>query len=115
MVVLKPLRDALADGDAIRGVILGSGTNSDGRTIGLSLPNRRAQAALLRTVYDSAGITPDALSFVEAHGTGTQAGDPVELGALGDAIGRQRRAPLRVGSVKTNVGHLEAASGMADC
>jgi phthiocerol/phenolphthiocerol synthesis type-I polyketide synthase C len=113
MIVLKPLSKALEDGDSIRGVLLGTGTNSDGRTVGLSLPNARAQAALLRSVYDTAGISPDALSFVEAHGTGTQAGDPVELSALGQSLGQHRRSPLLVGSVKTNIGHLEAASGMA--
>jgi acyl transferase domain-containing protein/NADPH:quinone reductase-like Zn-dependent oxidoreductase/acyl carrier protein/short-subunit dehydrogenase len=113
MVVLKPLSRALADGDAVRAVILDSGVNSDGRTMGLSLPNGSAQAGLLRMIYGNGGIAPDRLSFVEAHGTGTPAGDPIELGALGEAVARRRGAALPVGSVKTNVGHLEAASGMA--
>jgi acyl transferase domain-containing protein/acyl carrier protein len=113
VVLLKPLKDALADGDNIRGVILGTGVNSDGRTVGLSLPNGAAQAALLNSVYGENGIDPERLSFVEAHGTGTQAGDPIELGALGDALAQRRSRPLPIGSVKTNIGHLEAGSGMA--
>ncbi|GGG35584.1 hypothetical protein GCM10010964_24330 [Caldovatus sediminis] len=113
VVVLKRLRDALADGDAIRAVLLGTGVNAAGRTVGLSLPNREAQAALLAEVLAESGVAPDRFAYFEAHGTGTQAGDPVEAGALGAAIGRHRRAPLPVGSVKTNIGHLEAASGMA--
>ncbi|HUA55533.1 MAG TPA: beta-ketoacyl synthase N-terminal-like domain-containing protein, partial [Candidatus Sulfotelmatobacter sp.] len=112
-VVLKPLAAALADGDAIRGVILGTGVNSDGRTIGLSLPSRAAQSNLLRTVYEGAGVAPDALSFFEAHGTGTPAGDPIETSAISDALAHHRTRVLPIGSVKTNVGHLEAASGMA--
>jgi acyl transferase domain-containing protein/NADPH:quinone reductase-like Zn-dependent oxidoreductase/acyl carrier protein/NADP-dependent 3-hydroxy acid dehydrogenase YdfG/SAM-dependent methyltransferase len=113
LILLKPLNAALADGDNIRGVILGTGVNSDGRTTGLSLPNGAAQARLLKTVYDTAGIAPDMLSFVEAHGTGTQAGDPIEVGAIGRELAQRRAAPLPIGSVKTNIGHLEAASGMA--
>lgn len=113
VVMLKPLARALADGDRIRGAILGTGVNSDGRTIGLSLPNREAQTRLLQSIYGEAGIGPDALAFLEAHGTGTPAGDPIELAAVGEAIARKRTSVLPVGSVKTNVGHLEAASGMA--
>jgi acyl transferase domain-containing protein/NADPH:quinone reductase-like Zn-dependent oxidoreductase/acyl carrier protein/SAM-dependent methyltransferase len=113
MVVLKTLEQAERDGDQIRGVILASGTNSDGRTVGLSLPNRDAQMSLLHQVYDAAGIAPDALSFIEAHGTGTAAGDPIEAGAIGSALGQRRTHSLPIGSVKTNIGHLEAASGMA--
>ena len=113
MLVLKPLRAALADGDAIHAVVRGTGVNSDGRTNGFSLPNPAAQAALLRTVYGRFGIDPDELDYVEAHGTGTAAGDPIEAAALGEALGRRRSQPLTIGSVKTNIGHLEAASGMA--
>ena len=112
-IILKPLSAALADGDAIRGVILGTGVNSDGRTVGLSLPNRAAQHDLLRTVYGDAGIDPAALAFFEAHGTGTPAGDPIETAAISEALARHRTSALPIGSVKTNVGHLEAASGMA--
>lgn len=113
LVILKPLGQALADGDAIRAVIRGTGVNSDGRTTGLSLPNRDAQAALLDQVYGRFGLDPVDLAYVEAHGTGTPAGDPIEAGALGDVLGNRRPTPLTIGSVKTNIGHLEAGSGMA--
>jgi phthiocerol/phenolphthiocerol synthesis type-I polyketide synthase C len=112
-IILKPLRQALADGDRIRAVILGTGVNSDGRTIGLSLPSEAAQTALIRTVYARAGVSPDDLAFFEMHGTGTPAGDPIEAAAVGRALGQARRDPLPIGSVKTNIGHLEPASGMA--
>lgn len=113
VVLLKPLDQALASGDPIRGVILGTAVNSDGRTTGISLPSPHAQAELLRKAYATAGVQPEAISFIECHGTGTQAGDPIELGALGEVIGQERSTPLPVGSVKTNIGHLETASGMA--
>jgi phthiocerol/phenolphthiocerol synthesis type-I polyketide synthase C len=113
VVILKPLAAALADGDSIRAVVLGTGVNSDGRTIGLSLPSEAAQAALLRSVYARAGIAADAVSFLEMHGTGTPVGDPVEASAVGRSLGRSRSQPLPIGSVKTNIGHLEPASGMA--
>ncbi len=113
VVVLKPLDDALAAGDPIRAVILATGTNSDGRTIGLSLPSEAAQASLLHRVYAQAQIAPERLAFFEMHGTGTPAGDPVEASAVGLALGRRRAAPLPIGSVKSNIGHLEPASGMA--
>jgi len=112
-IILKPLRQALADGDRIRAVILGTGVNSDGRTIGLSLPSEAAQTALIRTVYARAGVAADDLAFFEMHGTGTPAGDPIEAAAVGRALGQARRDPLPIGSVKTNIGHLEPASGMA--
>src|SRR6266478_403534 len=113
VVILKPLDDAVADRDPIRAVIRASGVNSDGRTIGLSLPSESAQASLLRTVYRSAGIAPDELAFFEMHGTGTAAGDPIEAAAVGYSLGQSRSLPLPIGSVKTNIGHLEPASGMA--
>jgi phthiocerol/phenolphthiocerol synthesis type-I polyketide synthase C len=113
VVVLKPLDDALAAGDPIRAVILATGTNSDGRTIGLSLPSETAQASLLRSVYARAEIAPDRLAFFEMHGTGTPAGDPVEAAAVGRSLGQSRSEPLPIGSVKANIGHLEPASGMA--
>ncbi|MEV4503064.1 SDR family NAD(P)-dependent oxidoreductase [Streptomyces klenkii] len=115
VLVLKPLDAALADGDRLHAVIAGSGTNADGRTSGLALPNPQSQAALLRQVYAAAGIDPREVAYVEAHGTGTQAGDPVECRALGEVLGRNRgdQGALPVGSVKSNLGHLEAASGMA--
>ena len=113
IMILKPLAAALAAGDPIRGLILGTGTNQDGRTVGLSLPNGAAQASLLEAVYGAAGVAPTALSFIEAHGTGTPVGDPIEAGALGAALGQHRAVPLPIGSVKSNLGHLEPASGMA--
>ncbi|HVB16144.1 MAG TPA: type I polyketide synthase, partial [Stellaceae bacterium] len=113
VVILKPLPQAVADGDRIRAVILGTGVNSDGHTIGLSLPSEGAQADLIRAVYDRAGIGPDDLAFFEMHGTGTPAGDPIEAAAVGHALGQARHAPLPIGSVKSNIGHLEPASGMA--
>lgn len=113
MAILKPLARALADGDAIRGIVRASGINQDGRTNGFSLPSRDAQAALLRRVYDEAGIDPDALCYFEAHGTGTAVGDPIEASAIGEALGRRRRRKLPIGSVKSNIGHLEPASGLA--
>ncbi|WP_369173421.1 beta-ketoacyl synthase N-terminal-like domain-containing protein [Streptomyces sp. R28] len=114
VVVLKPLSDALADGDRIHGVIAGAGSNCDGHTAGLALPSARAQEDLLRRVYERAAITPDEVGYVEAHGTGTQAGDPAECTALGQVLGVARTVgPLPIGSVKSNVGHLEPASGMA--
>jgi acyl transferase domain-containing protein/NADPH:quinone reductase-like Zn-dependent oxidoreductase/SAM-dependent methyltransferase/acyl carrier protein len=113
VILLKPLEKALADGDRIRAVILGSGTNSDGRTVGMSLPSRASQAALLRSVYEAAAVDPERLCFIEAHGTGTAVGDPIEAGAIGDILGARRSQPLPIGSVKTNIGHLEAAAGMA--
>src|SRR5882672_2098276 len=113
IVILKPLAQALADGDLIRAVIHATGVNSDGRTIGLSLPSQAAQSNLLRSVYADAGISPDEIAFFEMHGTGTPAGDPIEAAAVGTMLGQARTAPLPIGSVKTNVGHLEPASGMA--
>ena len=115
VVVLKPLGDALRDGDAVRAVLLATGTNAAGRTVGLSLPNGAAQAELLRRAMDEAGVAPERFGYFEAHGTGTAAGDPIEAAALGEAIGRRRApgSPLPIGSAKTNIGHTEPASGMA--
>ncbi|MBV9587435.1 MAG: type I polyketide synthase, partial [Alphaproteobacteria bacterium] len=113
VVVLKALSQALRDDDPIRAVIRGTGVNSDGRTIGLSMPSGAAQAALIRAVGDRSGVAPKELAFFEMHGTGTPAGDPVEAAAVGEALGQRRPEPLPIGSVKTNIGHLEPASGMA--
>src|SRR5438270_4321104 len=113
VIVLKPLADAVAAKHRIRAVIRASAVNSDGRTIGLSLPSQSAQASLLRAVYDNAEIAPDDLAFFEMHGTGTAAGDPIEAAAVGQSLGQSRSIPLPIGSVKTNIGHLEPASGMA--
>ncbi len=115
MVLLKRLSDAIADGDPIRGVILGTAVNQDGHTNGISLPSPEAQARLVREACADAGIAPSSVGFVEAHGTGTAVGDPIEAHALADALCVDRPAdePLAIGSVKTNLGHMETAAGIA--
>jgi phthiocerol/phenolphthiocerol synthesis type-I polyketide synthase C len=115
VVLLKPLDKALADGNRILAVVAGTGVNSDGRKAGLTVPSHEAQAALLREVYARAGISPAEIDYFEAHGTGTVVGDPLETRAIGEAIGRHRspEQPLPIGSIKGNIGHLEAAAGMA--
>jgi acyl transferase domain-containing protein/NADPH:quinone reductase-like Zn-dependent oxidoreductase/acyl carrier protein len=112
---IKPLERALRDGDPIQAVILATGVNSDGRNEGMTLPRPETQAELLRKVIREAGVDPARISYVETHGTGTAAGDPVETAALGMAFGEGRGPgnPLHIGSVKTNLGHLEPASGLA--
>ena len=113
VVVLKRLADAVRDGDRVLAVIRGSAVNQDGRTTGLPAPNPAAQEAVLRSAFANAGVPPHEVDYVEAHGTGTALGDPIEVRALGTVLGRGRAAdaPLLVGSVKTNIGHLEAAAG----
>ncbi|TEA15218.1 Highly reducing polyketide synthase alt5 [Colletotrichum sidae] len=115
VTILKPLDAALRDGDTIRAVVLASAANEDGRTPGISLPNSEAQQELIRSAYQSAGVDPAETGYVEAHGTGTQAGDPLEARAILRTIGDQpgRKSDLYVGSVKTNIGHLEGAAGVA--
>ena len=113
MLVLKSLSRALADGDRIHGVLVGSGVNSDGRTSGISLPSVAGQAALLRKIYSESGVSPDDLCYLEAHGTGTPVGDPVEVAALGEGLGALRTSPLLIGSIKSNIGHTETAAGLA--
>jgi acyl transferase domain-containing protein/NADPH:quinone reductase-like Zn-dependent oxidoreductase/acyl carrier protein len=116
VAVLKRLRDAQAAGDTILAVLRGSAVNQDGRTSGLTVPNGPAQQAVIRRALQDAGLAPEAIDYVEAHGTGTALGDPIEMAALGQVFGAAARPegrPLMVGSVKTNLGHLEAAAGMA--
>ncbi|KAK4494800.1 hypothetical protein PRZ48_014156 [Zasmidium cellare] len=113
ITVLKPLSEAIRDGNTIRAVVLASAANEDGRTPGISLPNSEAQAELIRTAYNQAGVDPVETGYVEAHGTGTQAGDPLEAGAITKTVGSNRTTDLYVGSVKTNIGHLEGAAGVA--
>ncbi|HXW80531.1 MAG TPA: beta-ketoacyl synthase N-terminal-like domain-containing protein, partial [Acidimicrobiales bacterium] len=115
VVVLKRLSDAVADGDRIWATIRGAAVNQDGRSAGLTVPNGPAQQALIRDALSSGGIVPSMVDYVEAHGTGTPLGDPVELQALASVLGdgRDEGRPLLVGSVKTNIGHLEAAAGIA--
>ncbi|WP_261864757.1 type I polyketide synthase, partial [Mycobacterium marinum] len=115
VVVLKRLTDAQQDGDRVLAVICGSAINQDGRSNGLMAPNPAAQQAVLRAAYTNAGMQPSEVDYVEAHGTGTLLGDPIEARALGSVLGRGRpeESPLLIGAVKTNLGHTEAAAGIA--
>lgn len=128
---MKPLDQALRDNDIIRSVIVASGINQDGKTPGITMPSRAAQGtsapsligflsncgseSLMRSVYQNAGLDPKETGYVEAHGTGTKVGDPIEASALHNVFGegRSARNPLFIGSVKSNIGHLEAASGIS--
>ncbi len=112
-LVLARLETAVSRGHRVRSVALASGINSDGRTNGIALPASEGQKCLLDRLYGEAGIDPNRLAFVEAHGTGTRVGDPAEASAIGEALGSRRDAPLPIGSVKSNIGHLEPASGLA--
>lgn len=114
VLLLKPLERAQADGDRIHAVILASGANADGgRKTGLTIPSRDGQAELMRSVLARSGLAAADVDYLEAHGTGTAIGDPVETSAIAAAYGHERAQPLPIGSVKTNLGHLEPASGMA--
>ncbi|MGO9803056.1 MAG: SDR family NAD(P)-dependent oxidoreductase [Steroidobacteraceae bacterium] len=112
---LKDLDQALADGNPVLAVIAQSVVNTDGRKSGLTVPSSAAQAALLTEAYRRAGISPIEVDYIETHGTGTAVGDPIETRALSEALARHRpkNRPLPIGSVKSNVGHLEAAAGVA--
>jgi zearalenone synthase (highly reducing iterative type I polyketide synthase) len=114
-VVLKRLADAERDGDPIRAVVRGSGVNSDGWTQGITLPSATAQAALIRDVYKASGLDMDSTQYVECHGTGTKVGDPIEVQAIHETLG-QTATPSRrliIGSVKPNIGHLEAGAAVS--
>ena len=115
VIVLKPLSKALEDNDRVYGVILGSAVNQDGKTNGLTAPNGLQQEDLLKTAYHKAKINPADISYVECHGTGTFLGDPIEIEALGKIVGKNRleAKPCFISSVKTNIGHLEPAAGVA--
>lgn len=115
VLLLKPLEKAQADGDTIHAVILASGVNTDGaRKSGLTIPSSEGQVELMQEVLARSGLQPSDVVYLEAHGTGTAVGDPVETAAIGAVYGQGRGSePLPIGSVKTNVGHLEPASGMA--
>ena len=115
MIVLKRLSDARADGDRIWGVVLGSAVNQDGSSAGLTVPSGTAQERVIEEALLQAGVNPQEVDYLEAHGTGTEVGDPIELNAAAEIYGRGREPdrPLLVGSVKTNVGHLEPAAGAA--
>ncbi len=115
VVVIKPLDQALRDGDDIYAQILGTAVSQDGRTDGITVPSAQAQEAAITTALRRAGVHPNEVGYVEAHGTGTPVGDPVEVRALANALAAERPAsnPLLIGSVKTNIGHLEAGAGVA--
>ncbi len=110
---LKDYDAALRDGDDIMAVVAGSGVNTDGYKSGLTLPNPDAQANLMAKTYENAGISAEQIDYLEAHGTGTAVGDPIETRAISLALGEQRSTPLPIGSVKSNLGHMETASGVA--
>ena len=113
IVVLKRLDDAIADQDRILAVIRGSAANQDGRSSSLTAPSRPAQAAVIRAALEDAGVPASRIGYVEAHGTGTALGDPIEAHALADALGRERKRPLVLGALKSNIGHLGPAAGIA--
>ena len=115
MVLIKPLRAALRDGDIIRAVIRSTSANQDGRTPGITQPSSEAQQNMIRNAYESAGLDLSCTRFFEAHGTGTAVGDPIEAEAINTVFGQQRTKdqPLYVGAVKSNIGHCEGASGLA--
>ena len=115
VVILKTLSSALCDNDKIYALLRMTGVNQDGHTPGISMPNADAQETLIREVYERANVSPEHIGYVEAHGTGTQAGDPKEIHALHSVISKTRTKDQKclVGSVKTNIGHLEAGAGIA--
>ena len=115
VVVLKRLREAEADGDPIWGVIRGAAVNHGGASVGLTVPNTPALEKVMEEALSDAGVTPTEVEYIEAHGTGTAVGDPIEINAVSAVYAREREAehPLLVGSVKTNLGHLESAAGIA--
>jgi acyl transferase domain-containing protein/NADPH:quinone reductase-like Zn-dependent oxidoreductase/acyl carrier protein len=112
LVVLKRLSQALADGDKVLALIRGSALNHDGPSSGLTVPNGSAQRSLLHSALRDANLSPESVDFIETHGTGTSLGDPIEVAAIGQVFGERER-PLYLGSVKTNIGHLEAGAGIA--
>lgn len=115
VMIIKPLDAALRDGDAIHAVIRATGVNSDGRTNGIALPNGAAQKRLLQSIYEDPKVDRKRVAYLEAHGTGTAAGDPIETKSIGEVLGHRGEGeqPLLIGSVKSNLGHLETGSGMA--
>lgn len=115
-ILLKRLDDALRAGDHIRAVIRNTAINQDGKTNGITLPSQKAQESLQRSVYRSAGLDPLSIRYVEAHGTGTAVGDLAELQGIANIFcgnGRSLQNSLFVGSIKSNIGHLESSSGLA--
>lgn len=113
VLVLRRMEDALQAADRIYACVLGSAINHDGRSSSLTAPNPHSQARLIALALEAAGITPECVQYVEAHGTGTLLGDPIEVDGIVRSLGSGRSRPLTIGSVKANVGHLEAAAGLA--
>ena len=115
LILLKPLSKALQDNDPILAVIKSSAVNQDGPGSGLTVPNGQAQVELLKTALKEAHLEANDINYLETHGTGTSLGDPIELNAIAKVYGEKRHAdnPLIIGSVKANIGHLEAAAGVA--
>ncbi len=113
VVILKRLSDAKRDNDRIFAVVRSTAVNQDGATSGLTAPRGDAQSAVIRTALKNANLDPSAIDYIEAHGTGTILGDPIEIRAIGSVFGGHKEKPLLIGSVKTNIGHTEAAAGMA--
>ncbi|WP_019424902.1 type I polyketide synthase [Paenibacillus sp. OSY-SE] len=114
VVILKRLRDAIADGDVVHAVIKGFGLNNDGmRKVGFTAPSTKGQAEVIRAAHLMAGVEPESITYVEAHGTGTNMGDPIEIEALKEAFRTEEKGFCRIGSVKSNVGHLNSAAGAA--
>src|SRR3989338_6233469 len=114
VVILKRLDDAIRDGDRIRAVIRGSAVNQDGKSNGLTAPNGPAQQDVIQRAMLQASVEPQEIDYIEANGTGTALGDPIEVGALAAVFSGDRATPLLLGSVKTNIGHTEAAAGIAN-
>ena len=112
-IILKPLARAIREGDAVRAVIRGTGVNAGGRTPSVSQPSAKAQLNLIHQTYASAGCDLDSTQFFESHGTGTVVGDPIEAQVISEAFENRPQQSMIVGAVKTNIGHLEAASGLA--
>ena len=113
VAVLERLQDALEAGHDVLAIVRGSAVNQDGRSAGLTAPNGLAQRDVIARALESARVEPAEVGYVEAHGTGTPLGDPIEIEALSDVIGRAGDRPCSIGSIKSNIGHLEAAAGIA--
>ena len=111
--ILKRCDDAITSGDPVRAVIRNTGVNQDGKTSGITLPNKNSQAHLQRSICRDLGIDSSSIGYVEAHGTGTAAGDNAEIAAIVDSLCEKRESPLYIGSLKSNIGHLESSSGLA--
>ena len=114
-VLLKPLEDAIAAGDPVRAIIRHTAVNQDGRTSGITFPSWQAQQSLMESLYQAIDLTPSDIGYIEGHGTGTSAGDIAEGQAIGSVFRSENRDhfPLYLGSVKSNIGHSESASGLA--